>query len=201
MSPLQRIAMGLVLIAAPTGFQIGDYVWDLVPDPLGWLLILAGLRGLGGHLDLRPLTPLAWAALAASLVQAVPPVFERLLPGEEVADASIRWAFFAPQALFLLLLMRAIGQAGAEQSPRDVYVAGRFGVLTWAAALLIALPPIAFGAGREELAEPTLIAIGLVPWLFIYYLFRVHRRTWLGGPGPLEIGPAPGNGEGRPPSP
>jgi hypothetical protein len=23
----------------------------------------------------------------------------------------------------------------------------------------------------------------------IYYLFRVHRRTWLGGPGPLEVHP------------
>ena len=34
---------------------------------------------------------------------------------------------------------------------------------------------------------PTLLAIGLVNTAFVYYLFRVHRREWLGGPGPLEV--------------
>jgi hypothetical protein len=32
----------------------------------------------------------------------------------------------------------------------------------------------------------------------VYYLFRVHRRTWLGGPGPLEVHPP--TREGRSPS-
>ena len=31
----------------------------------------------------------------------------------------------------------------------------------------------------------------LVGLTFIFYLFRVHRREWLGGPGPLELGPPP----------
>ena len=198
MSPLQKIAMGLVFLAAPSGFQIGDYVWDALPDPIGWLLVLAGVAGLRGHLDVSTLVPLTWTAFAVSIVQWIPPVFEQLLPADQVAEASIKWAFFLPQALFFLVLVRLIGTAGLEQEPRDRYVAGRFGVLLWAAGALILLPAIAFGTQNSDLVDPTLITIGLVPWVFIYYLFRVHRRTWLGGPGPLEIHP-PGNDESRPP--
>ncbi|RNL60714.1 hypothetical protein EFK50_20630 [Nocardioides marmoriginsengisoli] len=198
MSPLQKIAMGLALLAAPSGFQIGDYVWDALPDPLGWLLILAGVRGLRGHLDVSTLVPLTWTAFAVSVVQWIPPVFERLLPADQVAEASIKWAFFLPQALFCLVLVRLIGTAGLEQEPPDRYVAGRFGVLLWAAGALILLPAIAFGTQNDDLVDPTLITIGLVPWVFIYYLFRVHRRTWLGGPGPFEVHP-PRNDESRPP--
>ena len=31
----------------------------------------------------------------------------------------------------------------------------------------------------------------LVNVAFVYFLFRVHRREWLGGPGPLEVHPRP----------
>ncbi len=191
MSPLQRIAMGLVLLAAPSGFRIGEYVWDALPDPLGWLLILSGVLGLRGHLDVMVLVPLTWVAFAVSIVQWVPPLFEQLLPADEIAGASIKWAFFLPQAVFFAVLVRLIGAAGLAQQPRDRYVAGRFGVLLWAAGALILLPAVAFGTQNEDLVEPTLIAIGLVPWVFVYYLFRVHRREWLGGPGPLLIQPRP----------
>lgn len=198
MSPLQKIAMGLVLLAAPSGFRIGDYVWDALPDPLGWLLILAGVLGLRGYLDVTVLVPLTWVAFAVSIVQWIPPLFEQLLPADQVAEASIKWAFFLPQALFCLVLVRLIGTAGLNQQPRDRFVAGRFGVLLWAAGALILLPAVAFGTQDDDLVDPTLIAIGLVPWVFVYYLFRVHRREWLGGPGPLEIHPGPRNDEDRP---
>ena len=42
----------------------------------------------------------------------------------------------------------------------------------------------------------TVLSASLVNVAFIYYLFRVHRREWLGGPGPLEIRPA-GRSEDR----
>jgi hypothetical protein len=48
---------------------------------------------------------------------------------------------------------------------------------------------VAYGGGVDGLVNPTLIGIGLVNAAFVYYLFRVHRREWLGGPGPLEIHP------------
>jgi len=79
-------------------------------------------------------------------------------------------------------------------------VAGRYGVLMWAAAAVIVLPPIGYGTGRENVIDTAAIAIGLVDVAFIYQLFRVHRREWLGGPGPLLIGPKPRNDEDRPAS-
>ena len=38
MTPLQRIAMGLVIVVLDT-----QTPWDLLPDVLGWLLVLAGV--------------------------------------------------------------------------------------------------------------------------------------------------------------
>ena len=37
-----------------------------------------------------------------------------------------------------------------------------------------------------------MLVSGLVGVAFVYFLFRVHRREWLGGPGPLEIHPRDG---------
>jgi hypothetical protein len=104
-------------------------------------------------------------------------------------DVSFQWFLSLPQTVFSLLLARSIGRAAELQDPRDSFVAGRFGVLTWGFAALAVLPAIAYGGGVDALVNPTLVGIGVVNVAFIYYLFRVHRRTWLGGPGPLEIRP------------
>jgi hypothetical protein len=190
MSPLQKIAMGLVVVLAPSGFRIGGYVWEIVPDPLGWVLVVVGVRALRSELDVDVLQWAGWVAMAVSIPQWIPPLFELFLPANDpTADASIKWAFFVPEAFFLLWLARTIGQAAVDRQPRDRFVAGRFGVLTWAAGALIALPPLAYSSGDKGTRDWTLAAIGLVPWLFVYYLFRVHRREWLGGPGPLEVHP------------
>ena len=81
-------------------------------------------------------------------------------------------------------------------------MAGRFGVLAWGLAALLVLPVVAYGGGVDALVTPTLLLIGIVNLAVIYYLFRVHRRTWLGGPGPLEVHPreARREHEDRPPS-
>lgn len=201
MTPLQRIAMGVVFLAAPASFRIGGYIWDGLPDPIGWILILTGLRGLRPHLEIESITWVAWIAFAVSIPQWIPPVFEHLVPtSDSVAEYSIKWAFFLPEAAFGVMLARAIGQAGLGRTPRDRYVASRFGVLTWAFALLIALPPIAFGTGDQDLIDTTLLVIGLVPWFFVYYLFRAHWRPWLGGDGPREYPVRSGKDTGRPPS-
>jgi hypothetical protein len=215
MSPLQRIAMGLLIVFIPAMFEIGGEPWDALPDPLGWLLVVSGVRALPRALDLELVRGLAGVALVVS----VPlwfPQFIDVLPhttdgGDEVVEPSVQWALFVPQALFSLLLARAVSRTAAQQAPRDVYAAGRFGVLTWAFTACIALPPIAYGAQVEALEDPTLYLIALVNLVFVYYLFRLHRREWLGGPGPWEVRPTPGGGattkkpasendEGRPPS-
>lgn len=203
MTPLQKIAMGLVIVFAPGYFEIGGEPYDVLADWLGWILVISGMRPLRTHIDVDVAYWLAWIAFAVSLVFWFPQVTELLPEVEEPIkgiDPSVQWFISLPQAAFSLVLVKAIGQAALTVTPRDRFVAGRFGVLMWAFISAIVLPPIAYAAA-EDLIRPTLIGIGLINLVFIYYLFRVHRRTWLAGPGPLEIHPTvrtSENDEGRP---
>ena len=184
--------MGLVIVLAPGYFEIAGQPYDFLADWLGWMLVIAGMRMLREHLDVDIAYWLAWVALVVSLVFWFPQITDLLPQVDEPVkgvDPSVAWFISLPQAAFSLFLVKAIGQAGIEQTPRDTFVAGRFGVLSWAFIGSIALPPVAYAAA-ENLIRPTLIGIGLINVALIYYLFRVHRRTWLGGP--VE------NDEGRP---
>jgi hypothetical protein len=216
-SPLQKIAMGLVVIFIPADFRIAGHVYDALPDPLGWILVISGLTTLRRVIDVDVAYWFAWVALLVSIPLWIPQLADQLpsIPGrlttpaelsEATKAASIAWALSLPQSVMSLLLARRIGETAVVQEPRDVFVAGRFGVVTWSLAAIIVLPPIAYGGDVANLIRPTLLGIGLVNVVLIYYLFRVHRRVWLGGPGPLLIQPrpragtaGPGNDEGRPP--
>jgi hypothetical protein len=194
MSPLQRIAMGLVIVLVPANFPHDPHpawaFYDALPDPLGWLLVLSGVRWLGRHLDLDVATWLAWVALAVSVPLWFPQVNHLLVPEyNDSIEVSFQWFLSLPQTVFSLALARTIGRRAELVQPRDRFVAGRFGVLTWAFGALVVLPAVAYGGAVGPLEDPTLIGIGLVNVVFVYYLFRVHRRTWLGGPGPLEVQP------------
>ncbi|MFL6157677.1 MAG: hypothetical protein ACJ72D_16405 [Marmoricola sp.] len=208
MSPLQKIAMGLVIVFVPANFAIAGHTYDALPDPLGWVLVLVGLKALRPYVDVDVATWCAWVALLVSIPLWLPQVTE-LLPSipehlrtqhqldQATKAASIAWAFALPQSAMSLLLVRRISEDGIVQEPRDVFVAGRFGVLTWGLIAVIVLPPIAYGGDVENLITPTLIGIGLVNVVLIYYLFRVHRREWLGGPGPLLVAPRNPDGTRR----
>jgi hypothetical protein len=195
MSPLQRIAMGLVIVFFPANFpRDPEPVWefyDALPDPVGWLLVLSGVRALRGHLDADLLTWLGWVSFAVSVPLWFPQVNHLLVPEHnDSIDVSFQWFLSLPQTVFSLVLAHTIGRAAERRTPRDRFVAGRYGVLTWAFGVLVVLPAIAYGGGVDALVDPTLLGIGLVNLVFIYYLFRVHRREWLGGPGPLLVRPA-----------
>ncbi|MFL6061171.1 MAG: hypothetical protein ACJ72E_08070 [Marmoricola sp.] len=198
MSPLQKIAMGLVIVFVPANFEIAHHVYDALPDPLGWLLVLSGMKALRAHLDVDVAYWLTWVALVISvplwvpqLTEHLPDIPDHLRTASEQAQAtkaaSIAWALALPQSVMSALLVRAIGQEAIGRQPRDTFVAGRFGVLLWGLVATIVLPPVAYGGDVANLVTPTLIGVGLVNAALIYYLFRVHRREWLGGPGPLEI--------------
>ncbi|RNM12559.1 hypothetical protein [Nocardioides pocheonensis] len=194
MSPLQRIAMGLVIVFLPANFPHHPHpawaFYDALPDPVGWLLVVTGVRRLRPHLDVDVLTWLAWVSFAISVPLWFPQLNHLLVPEyNDSIDVSLQWFLSLPQTVFSLALARTIGRTAELQEPRDTFVAGRFGVLTWGFAALVVLPAIAYGGGVDALVDPTLLGIGLVNVAFIYYLFRVHRREWLGGPGPLEIHP------------
>jgi hypothetical protein len=206
MSPLQRIAMGLVIVLVPAYFPHDPHpawaFYDALPDPVGWLLVLVGVRALRGFLDVDLLTWLAWVALVVSVPLWFPQVNHLLVPEFNAGiDVSFQWFLSLPQTVFSLALAHTIGRAAQLQAPRDRFVAGRYGVLTWAFGALLVLPAIAYGGGVDALVNPTLIGIGLVNVVFVYYLFRVHRREWLGGPGPLEVHPRPPQQPGSAQSP
>jgi hypothetical protein len=200
MSPLQRIAMGMVIVVGTAYFppdpSPGWEKYDALPDPLGWLLILYGVFALVRADKVFDST--RWLALVAAAVS-VPMWFPQV---NHQLDASGGWFASLPQVAFCLVLAREIGMLGARQEPTDRFVVKRFGLLVWGFALVAVLPVVAIGGGLEQLETPTAVLATLVTVAFIYHLFRVHRREWLGGPGPLEIHPrpAPEEREGRPPT-
>ena len=64
-SPLQQIAMGLVIVfmrrsAAP----VPSATYDVLPDPIGWALVLAGVPRAGAG-ETRPSRRHRWLAVAA----------------------------------------------------------------------------------------------------------------------------------------
>ncbi|RLV48117.1 hypothetical protein D9V37_18740 [Nocardioides mangrovicus] len=188
MSPLQRIALGWVVVFGVALFPAHPHpAWrhyDALPDPLGWALVLTGLVPLARQLP-ELASARGWAVLAG--VVSVPLWLPQL--SHHVTGAGA-WAALLPQNLACLVLCRAIGRLGAEQQPRDDYVAKRFGLLGWGFTALAVLPVLTVGGRLQPLELPAQALMYLVVLVGVYSLFRVHRRTYLGGPGPLLVDPA-----------
>ncbi len=200
MSPLQKIAMGLVIVVGSALFPANPSPewehYDALADPLGWLLVIAGTFALA-RAD-AAFASSRWLAMLAGAVS-VPMWFPQL---NHRLDSSGEWFVSLPQIVFCLFLARDIGLLAGNRRPADGYVAKRFGLLVWGFGLVAVLPVLAIGGEVTALETPTLVVSTLVSVSLIYLLFRVHRREWLGGPGPLEIRPRPAEEkhEGRPPS-
>ena len=169
MTPLQRIAMGLVVVVVDT---LGAY--DLLPDVLGWALVLWGLAGLPG--DRSGLRYAAVVAAATSVVLYPPAVHERLAE----ADPSLQWAASLPDLVFALLLARALLRlAQPDDGPHDRRLAGRMRVLVTVAGVLAVAPVLVFSAGAEDLLPAATLLVQLM-WLWlIWSLFAFHARPWL----------------------
>lgn len=179
--------MGLVIVFGSALFPPNPSPswekYDALPDPLGWALVLFGTIALTrAEPAFATSRTLAVFAGLVSIPLWLPQVYHRL-------DESGQWFASLPQIVFCLWLAREIGIQGARQKPADSYVAKRFGLLVWAFALIGVLPVLAFGGDVDQLVGATQIVSTLVNVAFVYFLFRVHRREWLGGPGPLEISP------------
>ncbi len=188
MSPLQKIAMGMVIVIGSALFPPNPSPswaqYDALPDPIGWLLVVLGMVALAKADD--TFVTSRWLAIVAGAVSVpmwIPQLHHHL-------DASGEWFASLPQIVFCLVLSREIGLLGARQKPPDGYVAKRFGLLVWGFAVIGVLPVLTLGGGLTGLENTTLLVSTLVNVVFVYVLFRVHRREWLGGPGPLEVHPA-----------
>ena len=165
MKPLQSIAMGLVIVAISA--RVGGY--DLLPDPIGWLLVLQGLGRLPSELPHRPaVRSLGLLALIMSVVL----WFPALADGLENTDESLLWAANLPQLAFVALLCRALAGLADQASARWLKTAS---TLTVVAALL---PVVVLGAQESALLGVMVVGSAAVLVLVIVLLFRYAGRPW-----------------------
>src|SRR4051812_7384601 len=164
-SPLQKVAMGMVIVVLFAYFPAHpspDWKhYDALADPLGWLLALLGMAGLT-RAD-QVFATSRWVAVLAGVVS-VPMWFPQLT---HQLDSSGQWFASLPQIAFCLLLSRETGLLGAFQSPPDLYVAKRFGLLVWGFGLAAVLPVLTLGGGLDQLAGATQLVSLLVSVVFI----------------------------------
>jgi hypothetical protein len=159
--------MGLVIVAltAPV------HGFDLLPDPLGWLLALTGLRALALP-QRRTLVGLGVLALVTSCALWVPSVPAHL----DDVDPSLTWAANLPQLVTTVVLAHALAQqALLAEDP-----GARRWLLT-ARAVLVAvtlLPAVVFGGGLDHLVGATYAAASLALLLLIVLLFAYASRPW-----------------------
>ena len=171
MRPLQSIAMGLVIVALRP--LAGGY--DALPDPLGWLLVLHGVRSLPA--DLWQRDAVVRLAMLAGLVS-VPLWFPQVIDALYDTHPALGWAVNLPQVGFAAVLARGLGlrAAGADDGP-----AGRWlRVAAVGFVLAAVLPVLVFGAGLGALEILTYVAATLVLLLFIWLLFAYSARPWTG---------------------
>jgi hypothetical protein len=176
--PLQAVGMGLVivLLTAPV------HGYDLLPDPLGWLLALTGLRALAVP-QRRTLLGLAWLAFAVSCVLWIPAVPAHL----DDLDPSLTWSANLPQLVTTIVLAHALAQqALLAEDP-----SARRWLLTARSLLVVVtvLPVVVFGGGLDGLVGATYVAASLALLLLVWLLFAYAGRAWAGaGENPARSG-------------
>ena len=163
--------MGLVLVVLNA--SVGDPGLDLVPDPVGWLLVLLGVRRLPARIGHRPLLQgLAVAAGLVSVVLWVPPLAERVLG----LDASLRWVLDLPTPVFVVVLAVALG---ASADGQDGSARAWWRVVAYGAIVTVLLPPVVYGAGVVGLAVVAVaVAIGTVVTCIVL-CFSHSARPWV----------------------
>jgi hypothetical protein len=165
--PLQPVGLGLLIVAltAPV------HGFDLLADPVGWLLILNGLRLLPVP-QRGSLLGLAGLALVVSCVLWVPSVPTRL----DDIDQSLTWAANLPQLATTIVLAHALAQAAFLAGDRKAR-----GWLLTARALLVVvtlLPVVVFGGGLDSLVGLTFFVATLALLVLIWLLFAYAGRPW-----------------------
>lgn len=173
MKPLQSVAMGLVIVVLTAPI----HGYDALPNPFGWLLVLAGVAALPETLELRgSLLTLAGLAGAVSVALWFPAVTDGLYD----ADASLGWAANLPQLGFTAVLCHALAALATEAGdPRPA----RWLLVTRTFVIAVGLLPVlVFGAGFESLEVPTYVLAGASALLLIWLLFSYASRPWARSP-------------------
>ncbi|QIX28477.1 hypothetical protein ncot_19190 [Nocardioides sp. JQ2195] len=167
MTPLQKMAMGLVIVAIDT---LGTV--DILPDFIGWAMVIWGLVSI--RLPERT-TLLTSAAVCAVVALAV--WFPQAKDHLQDAELALKWAVSLPDLLFIFLASRSLATA-AKEDP-DPKFAGRFGVIMWATCIVAAMPPVADAAKNDVLLGYADVAFVLLWIWFIWNLFAAHAKPYV----------------------
>lgn len=168
MKPLQSIAMGLLIVVLVARY--GEY--DALADPLGWLLVLLGVRRMADRATLLPLAVVALLVAGAVWL----PTTQDLL---ESSDASLRWALNLPQVLFCVALCRHL--AGLADGADDRRARAWLRTALVFNVVLAVAPVLVFAASADDLLGSVYAAAGGVVLLLIVLLFTYAHRPWAPG--------------------
>jgi hypothetical protein len=189
MKPLQSVAMGLVIVVLSARF----HGYDALPDPVGWLLVLLGVRGLPGTVPHRDgLLGLGALAGVVSAIVWFPSVTDALYD----ADASLGWAANLPEVLFAALLCHAL--AATAEPGGDAKAARRLRLTRTGLLVVAVLPVLVFGAGLSSFELTSYVAAGLVLVLLICLLFAYAGRPWALPPADTAADPTRATGAAPP---
>lgn len=159
--------MGLVIVLL--GATVHGY--DLLPDPVGWALLLVGLSSMPTP-HRGTLQVLAAAALVVSAVVWFPAARDAL----NVTDASLAWAASLPQLACVILLAHTLAQQALAAGDGPA----RRWLLTARSLLVVVavLPPVVLGGGFDGLVSATAVIGSLSLLLLVVLLFRYAGRPW-----------------------
>ena len=165
MTPLQKIAMGLLLVLLDVPFA----GYDAVPDLAGWILVVLGLIGLRARL--ANTDTLLWLAAIAAIVSGalfLPEVNQQL-------PESTEWLLSLPQLAFSVLLCNAVAGLSEDEDRRT---SGRLRLLRWLFVALAVLPVALYGGGVKALEVPLAVLAVAANVYLIVLLFTVSRKAY-----------------------
>ena len=175
MKPLYGVAIGLVIIALYA--KSGDL--DLLPDPLGWVLVLIALNVLTRRVELRFRSAL-WAAgmlaLAASVALTVPSVREWF----EDAEPALSWAVDVPALGFCGLLCAALASVARAADAIAAYSCFHWTAIGFGVSVLA--PVVVIGGDVDALWGPAELVTGIAQLALFVLCLWYGGREWAGAP-------------------
>jgi hypothetical protein len=145
--------------------------YDVLADPVGWLLVLMGLATLPVP-GRRGLQALASLSLVVSAIVWFPAARDAL----NVTDLALAWAAGLPELATLVLLAHRL--AGAARFASDQRARTWLQTARTLLVVVTLLPAIVLGGRFDSLDAAVGIVGSLVLLLLIVLLFRYSGRPW-----------------------
>lgn len=165
MTPLQKVAMGLVIVVLNADLR----GFDALPDALGWVLVILGLIDLRARLD--SFTVLTTLAAIAGVVSAV--VFWPSI--NDTVPASTGWLLSLPQLAFCVILSGSLSGLSVKD---ETVTSRRFSWLRWVFVAVAAAPVLLYGGGVDALLVPLAVVTVAANVYLIYLLFKISKRPY-----------------------